>query len=96
MKTIPFTGLLLAASAALALGAEFAKTVPGANYSGKKFYFAAWGGPGSGTAANQRARLGKLADAGITDLLPGDGPERLKESSGWARLSASAFMPGTG
>jgi uncharacterized lipoprotein YddW (UPF0748 family) len=79
MRTVNVIGLLLAASAALALGADTTKTVSGASYSEKKFYFAAWGGPGSGTEADQQARLAKLADAGITDLLPGDGPERLKE-----------------
>jgi hypothetical protein len=38
MKVI---GLLLAASAALALGSDTAKAVSGASYSEKKFYFAA-------------------------------------------------------
>ena len=79
VRTMKLIGLLLAASAALASGADTAKTVSGASYSEKKFYFAAWGGPGSGTEADQQARLAKLAGAGITDLLPGDGPERLKE-----------------
>ncbi len=79
MRTIKIIGLMLAAGAAPALGADTAQPVSGASYSEKRFYFAAWGGPGSGPEAEQRARLARLADAGITDLLPGDGPERLKE-----------------
>jgi hypothetical protein len=70
---------LVAASAALALGVDAAETVSGVSYSHKKFYFAAWGGPGSGTEPDQQARLARLAEAGITDLLPRGGPERLKE-----------------
>jgi hypothetical protein len=79
MRTIKVISLFLVGSAALALGADPAKTVSGASYSEKKFYFAAWGGPSSGTEADQLARLAKLAEAGVADLLPGDGPERLKE-----------------
>jgi uncharacterized lipoprotein YddW (UPF0748 family) len=79
MRTIKVIALVLAASAALATAADGVKGVPGASYSDKKFYFAAWGGPSPGAEAAQLARLAKLADAGITDLLPGDGPERLKE-----------------
>src|SRR5215471_9193180 len=78
MRSINAMSLLVAASAALALGVDAANTVSGASYSEKKFYFAAWGGLGSGTEASQQARLAQLAEAGITDLLPGDGPERLK------------------
>ena len=79
MRTIKVIALVLAASAALATAADSVKGVTGASYSDKKFYFAAWGAPDSGAEAAQLARLAKLADAGITDLLPGDGPERLKE-----------------
>jgi hypothetical protein len=79
MRTIKVIALVLAASAALATAADGVKGVTGASYSDKKFYFAAWGAPSPGAEAAQLARLAKLADAGITDLLPGDGPERLKE-----------------
>ena len=47
-------------------------------YSEKKFYFSGWGAPG-GTEAEQLETLKKWADAGITDLLPGAGEDRLKE-----------------
>lgn len=76
---------LLAASAALAWGGEARQSASGASYTEKKFYFAAWGGAGSGSETNQQARLAKLAAAGITDLLPEAGPARLKEL---IRLSA--------
>jgi uncharacterized lipoprotein YddW (UPF0748 family) len=79
MRTIKVIAVLLAASAAMALGADSNRTVSGASYSEKRFYFAVWGGPGSGTEVDQQARLAKLAEAGITDLLPEDGPKRLKE-----------------
>ena len=78
MRTIKAIALVLAASAALATAADTTKGVAGARYTDKKFYFAAWGAPG-GTEAAQQAHFAKLADAGITDLLPGDGPERLKQ-----------------
>jgi uncharacterized lipoprotein YddW (UPF0748 family) len=54
-------------------------------FSEKKFYFTAWGdvnhGPNKTKAseAEQRKRLKRLADAGITDLLPHASVERLKE-----------------
>jgi len=48
-------------------------------YADKAFYFAAWGGPGSGSTDEQLARMKQCADAGITDILPGDGVARLKE-----------------
>jgi uncharacterized lipoprotein YddW (UPF0748 family) len=48
-------------------------------YSEKEFYFSGWGAPKEGTDAEQLATLKKWADAGITDLLPGAGNERLKE-----------------
>jgi uncharacterized lipoprotein YddW (UPF0748 family) len=79
MSTIKVIALVLAASAALATAADGVKGETGASYSDKKFYFAAWGAPSPGAEAAQLARLAKLADAGITDLLPEDGPERLKE-----------------
>jgi len=78
-RTIKIIALFLAASVTLAGAADTAKPAPGASYLAKKFYFAAWGGPGSGAQEAQLARMAKLADAGITDILPGDGPERLKE-----------------
>jgi uncharacterized lipoprotein YddW (UPF0748 family) len=78
MRTIRIIALFLA-SVALAWAAETPKAVTGASYSEKKFYFAAWGAPGSGSEESQLARLAKLADAGITDLLPEDGPQRLQE-----------------
>jgi len=49
-------------------------------YSEKKFYFAGWGEPSKkASAAEQTATLQKWADAGITDILPESGVERLKE-----------------
>lgn len=48
-------------------------------YSKKQFYFSGWGQPSKGTKAEQQAVLKKWADAGITDLLPGAGNERLIE-----------------
>ncbi len=45
----------------------------------KAFTFAAWGNPGKGTKDEQKAHLKRWADAGITDLLPNAGVERLKE-----------------
>jgi uncharacterized lipoprotein YddW (UPF0748 family) len=53
---------------------EFSKV-----YSEKKFYFSGWGAPKQGSETEQLATLKKWADAGITDLLPGAGDERLKE-----------------
>ena len=47
--------------------------------SKKKFSFAAWGDIGKGTKEEQMAKMKQLADAGLTDLLPGAGNERLKE-----------------
>lgn len=49
------------------------------DFSQKKFTFAAWGGPGNGTEEEQKARMKKLSDAGLTDILPGAGVDRLKE-----------------
>lgn len=48
-------------------------------YSENKFYFSGWGAPKAGTEAEQLATLKKWADAGITDLLPGAGKDRLIE-----------------
>jgi len=48
-------------------------------YTDKTFYFATWGGPGSGSDEAQSARMQQFADAGITDLLPGANAKRLKE-----------------
>lgn len=48
-------------------------------YKDKKFYFSGWGNPKKGTEKEQLERLQQWADAGITDLLPGAGVERLKE-----------------
>src|SRR5262249_30067358 len=83
--TMQVIGLFLACGTVQALGADTSKTVLGASYSEKKFYFAAWGGPGSGTETNQQARPAKLADAGITALLPRDGPERLEALIGLSK-----------
>ena len=44
-----------------------------------KFSFAAWGDPGKGEISVQKERMKRLADAGITDLLPSAGNDRLKE-----------------
>ncbi len=48
-------------------------------YSEKKFYFSGWGAPKKGTDAEQLKTLKKWADAGITDLLPNVGKDRLVE-----------------
>nr|WP_299387878.1 family 10 glycosylhydrolase [Allomuricauda sp.] len=50
-------------------------------FSDQAFYFTAWGDVKQGNAneAEQRKRLKRLADAGITDLLPNASTERLKE-----------------
>lgn len=49
-------------------------------YSEKKFYFSGWGEPSKkASAAEQTATLQKWADAGITDILPESGIDRLKE-----------------
>lgn len=72
-------GLLLAASASLTIVGGTTNAAAGDSFSDKRFYFAAWGGPGSGAESAQLARMARLAAAGITDLLPGDGPERIKE-----------------
>ncbi|MCL6267181.1 family 10 glycosylhydrolase [Flagellimonas myxillae] len=54
-------------------------------FSEKAFYFAAWGdinqgeGKTKATIEEQKARLKRLADAGITDLLPNASTERLRE-----------------
>ena len=45
----------------------------------KVFTFAAWGDPGKGARDKQKDRLKRLSDAGITDLLPSAGIDRLKE-----------------
>jgi uncharacterized lipoprotein YddW (UPF0748 family) len=79
MRTMRIIGLFLAVGTSLATLAYAAEVTGAASYTGKKFYFAAWGGPGSGPESDQRARFARLADAGITDILPGDGPERLKQ-----------------
>ena len=79
MNTLKFIALLLATSAALSLRAENTNAAFANAYSARKFYFAAWGGAGGGSEEAQQARLAKLAAAGITDILPGDGPDALKE-----------------
>ena len=79
MRTIKIMALFLATSAALRLAADDTNGVAGHAYTDKKFYFAAWGGPGGGSEEAQQARMAKLAEAGITDILPGDGPDRLRE-----------------
>jgi len=72
--------LLLAVLIAWPLMAQNPKTKKYTKvYSPKKFYFSGWGAPKKGTESEQQATLKKWADAGITDLLPGAGNERLKE-----------------
>jgi uncharacterized lipoprotein YddW (UPF0748 family) len=52
----------------------------GNSYSDKNFYFMAWGDVAKeGSAEEQLEKLKQIADAGITDLLPSAGVERLKE-----------------
>ena len=79
MKTIKFFALAIATLMALSSAANEPKGGAGKSYSDKKFYFAAWGGPGSGSPETQLVRMKQLAAAGITDILPGGGAERLKE-----------------
>ena len=72
--------LCFAMSVVLPLAAEdLNKEGPKDLYTEKTFYFATWGGPGSGSEETQMARMRQFADAGITDLLPGANAERLKE-----------------
>jgi uncharacterized lipoprotein YddW (UPF0748 family) len=78
MRTIKIFVLTIATLLSLHSVAKKSSVATGKAYSEKKFYFAAWGGPGSGSEEAQVARMGKLANAGITDILPGVGAERLK------------------
>ena len=55
------------------------KAIAEKGLSKKEFTFAAWGDPGKGTQDIQKERLKRLSDAGITDLLPSAGIDRLKE-----------------
>ncbi len=48
-------------------------------YNEKAFYFSGWGAPKSGSEEEQLAKMKAWAKAGITDLLPGAGKERLIE-----------------
>ncbi len=48
-------------------------------YSEKEFYFSGWGAPKTGSEEDQLATMKQWSDAGISDLLPGAGVERLKE-----------------
>ena len=79
MRTIKILILFIATLGALHAFAKNPKVTKGKTYSDKKFYFAAWGGVGGGSQENQLARMKVLATAGITDLLPGVGADRLKE-----------------
>jgi uncharacterized lipoprotein YddW (UPF0748 family) len=74
-----FVALFVAMMAVLPLAAADLNKGPKDLYTDKAFYFATWGGPGSGSPDAQMARMQQFADAGITDILPGDGPARLKE-----------------
>ena len=79
MRTIKILTLFIATMGALHVTAKNPKVATGKTYSDNKFYFAAWGGPGGGSPESQLARMKVLATAGITDLLPGVGADRLKE-----------------
>lgn len=80
MKILKVTGLFLIAILTLSLIANpYKPKEVKKNKSEKNFYFSAWGGPGKGSVEVQMERMEKLADAGLTDLLPNVGVERLKE-----------------
>ena len=67
--------LILPLSAQKQKKTEFSKV-----YSTKKFYFSGWGEPNKNDShAAQAETLQKWSEAGITDLLPSVGTERLKE-----------------
>jgi uncharacterized lipoprotein YddW (UPF0748 family) len=73
--------LTLAMAYALPLMAENAEPYPFSQvYRDSAFYFAGWGQPDKKASTDeQREALAKWADAGITDLLPGAGVQRLEE-----------------
>jgi len=77
MRTIKIFALIMATLVSLQVAAKNPKKTPDKTFKETKFYFAAWGGPGSGSEDVQRIRMEKLANAGITDLLPGAGADRL-------------------
>ena len=80
MKMTSVAALFFAMSVALPLAAEdLGREGRTDLYAGKTFYFAAWGGPGFGSAEAQLARMEQFADAGITDILPNANAARLKE-----------------
>ena len=71
--------LFLATLVSLQLAAQNPGKALDQTYSDKKFYFATWGDPGAGTEAVKVAWMEKLANAGITDILPGSDANQLKE-----------------
>ncbi|MCY1722355.1 family 10 glycosylhydrolase [Prolixibacteraceae bacterium Z1-6] len=73
--------LLIATLITVPLFAQTSKTKDFSKvYSEKKFYFSGWGEPNRKTTKEEQlTTLGKWAEAGITDLLPSVGIDRLKE-----------------
>ena len=72
-KGMKFVALFVAMVAVLPLAAADLNKSRQDLYADKAFYFATWGGPGSGSVDEQMARMQQFADAGITDILPGAG-----------------------
>ena len=79
MKSIKILALVLATLISLQLSAKKTNTASDKSYTDKKFYFATWGDPGAGTEEVKQAWMSKLANAGITDILPGSGVDQLKD-----------------
>ena len=66
--------------ASIAMGMMPAKDKHSKVYSKKKFYFSGWGAPSAkASKEDQLAQLKLWSEAGITDILPNVGVERLKE-----------------
>jgi len=79
MRKISILALFLTTAISLQSMAKKPDTVVDKTYSDKKFYFATWGDPETGTEDSRLAWMTKLARAGITDILPGGGAAQLKE-----------------
>ena len=80
MRPLKILSLLMIAFLSLSLVVKNTDPIePAKKTSKKNFSFAAWGDIGKGSIEEQKTRIKKLTDAGLTDLLPGASIERLKE-----------------
>ncbi len=79
MKNLSLIILFLASFESFQLLASNPETTIDKSYTAKKFYFATWGDPGNATEDLKTLWMAKLANAGITDILPGGDAEQLKE-----------------